>query len=138
MDLKSALVVCNLPIKNFKCILKNWHFKKFFVEVYTLWYNCALGLEYIAIALLYSCCKHVVQCYPRYFMPLHKIHTSSSLYDFAFLISCIFCRVDHDSTKQEFCSCNMKLRPGLGSCDVFIIKSVYFHLQNKIRWKMSI
>ena len=106
------------------------------LKVYTLWYNCALGLEYIAIALLYSCGKHVVQCYPRYFMPLHKIHTS--LYDFAFLISCIFCRVDHDSTKQEFCSCNMKLRLGLGSCDVFIIKSVYFHLQNKIRWKMSI
>ena len=55
-------------------------------------------------------------------MPLHKIYMS--LYDFAFLISCILCRVDHDSTKHEFCSCNTKL--SLGLCDIFINKFSLF------------
>jgi hypothetical protein len=41
----------------------------------------------------------------------------------------IFCRVDHDSTKQEFCYCDTK--SSQESCDTSINKVGFFYLQEK-------
>lgn len=67
--------------------------------------------------------------YPGDFMPFLKIYTS--LYVFAFHLSCMFCRVDHDSTKPEFCSCNKKLSQGLR--DISINKVGLFSFTEKRR-----
>jgi hypothetical protein len=66
--------------------------------------------------------------FPILLLLIKKKGNSISLPVFAFLMFYIFCRVDHDSTKQEFCSCNTQLSEE--SCDTSINKVGFFYFQD--------
>ena len=89
-----------------------------------------LVLEYIATDLLKSGGKQVViqaiLCHS-----LKYIHPCMFLLFIYLHLSCMFRRVDHDSTKPEFCSCNKKLSQGLR--DISINKVGLFSFTEKRR-----